>query len=439
MRIGNSDARWWRGGIAAASAVVLAASLAACSSGSSAGGSKDDPNAAILVWTDATRQPAFEAYKKAHPKVNMKVEVVDATKLLTKIQLANRVGKGWPDVLFDSQPSDVAAMASPLFKYAQPLDSKVPADVQKNFATENAACTIDGKLYCLQNDLAQDVLWYNKPQMDKFGYKVPTTWDEYKALGDKVASEHPGYIIGAAGGPTIYYDYLWSSGCPLTNVKSSTQVQINTKSEKCTRVADTLDPLLANKSVSRLSPFDPEMNKLAKAGKLLMLPAASWFGEFVMKPDTGYNMPDGQVAAAPMPTWAGESTNYSGAQGGGIYVVSRHAKNLSGSVDVAQWVATNDAYQATAPTFPAYKPAAVAWLAKVKADKFYAEDPTTVLSDAASKINPAFSPTRYPIDGAINSTLVAAITGGGTIASALDGLQTQLAGLAASSGYEVIE
>jgi ABC-type glycerol-3-phosphate transport system substrate-binding protein len=436
MRSGKSAIL--RCGVAVAAVIALATSLAACG-GSSDPKAKDDPHAPILVWTDATRQPAFEAYQKAHSDVKMKIEVVDATKLLTKIQLANRVGKGWPDVVFDSIPSDVAALSSPLFKFAEPLDSKVPADVQKNFATANAACTIDGKLYCLQNDLAQDVLWYNKTQMDKFGYTVPTTWDEYKALGDKVAAEHPGYIIGAAGGPTIYYDYLWSSGCPLADVKSSTQVQINTKSDKCTRVADTLDPLLANGSVSRLSPFDPEMNKLAKAGKLLMIPAASWFGEFVMKATTAYGMADGQVAAAPIPTWAGESTNYSGAQGGGIYVVSQHAKNLSGAVDVAQWVTTNNAYQTTAPTFPAYKPAAEAWLAKIAADKFYAEDPSGVLSDAAAKINPAFGPTRYPIDGAVSSTLVAAITGGKTIASAFEALQTQLAGLAASSGYEVTE
>ena len=420
------------------SACAAVASLAACGSSSdNENSTKDDPNATVLVWTDATRQPAFEAFQKANPDVKLKIEVVDATKILSKIQLANRVGEGWPDVMFNSIPSDVAALASPLFEYAQPLDELVPEDVQEGFATGNAACTIDDKLYCLQNDLAQDVLWYNKPKMEEFGYEVPTTWAEYQALGEKVAQEHPGYLIGAAGGSTIYYDYLWSSGCPIQKVISSTQVEINTEDPKCTRVADTLDPLLANGSVSRLGPFDPEINKLANAGKLLMIPAASWFGEFVMKPDTGYNMPDGVVAAAPIPSWDGEDTNYSGAQGGGIYVVSQHAKNMSGAVAAAQWVATSDEYQTTAPTYPAYSPAAEAWLAKVKADKFYAEDPSGVLTEAASKINPASGPTRYPVESAINTTLVAAIADGGTIAEALPGLQTALAGLASSSGYEV--
>lgn len=399
----------------------------------------DDPNATVLVWTDSTRQDAFKAFQKANPDVKLKVEVIDATAILTKIQLANRVGKGWPDVIFDSVPNDVAALSSPLFNYALPLDDLVPKDVQDDFSTGLKGCKIDGKLYCLQNDVAQSVLWYNKTQLDRFGYKVPTTWSEYKALGEKVAKEHPGYILGAAGGGNVWYDYLWSSGCPLATVKSSTQVQINAEDTKCTRVADTLDPMLANGSVSRLSPFDPEMNKLAKAGKLLMQPAASWFGEFVIKAEKGYNVAPGQFAAAPMPSWDGESINYSGAQGGGIYVVSAHAKNKTGAVAVAQWVATNDAYQAAAPTYPAYGPAAKAWLAKVSTDKFYAKDPSAVLTEAASKINPAVGPTRYSIDGAVTSTVVAAITSGKSIASALPGLQTQLAGLAASSGYEVTQ
>ncbi|MDH2393804.1 extracellular solute-binding protein [Streptomyces sp. HNM0663] len=440
MRPQHSSTRSWRIGVTALTASALALSLAACGpSDDSSKQTKDDPNATVLVWTDATRQPAFDAFKKANPGVKIKIEVIDPTAILSKIQLANRVGRGWPDVIFDPLPTDVAALASPLFKFAQPLDDLVPKSVQDGFSTGNKGCKVDGKLYCLQNDIAQDVLWYNKPKMKEFGYSVPTTWAEYKALGEKVARDHPGYIIGAAGGTNIYYDYLWSSGCPLQNVKSSTQVQINTADPKCTRVAKTIDPLLANGSVSRLSPFDPKINKIAKQGKLLMHPAASWFGEFVFKAKSAYAYKNGQIAAAPMPTWDGESTNYSGAQGGGIYVVSSHAKNKAGAVAAAQWAATNETYQTTAPTYPAYAPAAEKWLAKVKTDTFYAEDPSAALTAAATKINPASAPTRYPVEGALNSTVVAAITAGNTIASALEALQTQLAGLASSSGYEVIK
>jgi ABC-type glycerol-3-phosphate transport system substrate-binding protein len=280
------------------------------------------------------------------------------------------------------------------------------------------------------------VLWYNKPLMAKFGYQVPTTWAQYQALGEEVAKQHPGYLIGAAGASTVYYDYLWGSGCPIQTVTSNTQVTINTSAAQCTRVASLLDPLLADESVSRLSPFDPGLDKIAKS-KLLMMPAASWFGQYEFQATTGYGFPNGEIAAAPIPSWPGETTNYSGAEGGGIYVVSAHAKNMTGAVAAAQWVATSNAYQATAPTYPAYIPAAKAWLAAVKSNPFYAEDPSAVLIAAASKINPAEGPTRYPVEGPVDSTIVAAITGGGTISSALPTLGTQLSALAQTAGYAV--
>jgi multiple sugar transport system substrate-binding protein len=157
----------------------------------------------------------------------------------------------------------------------------------------------------------------------------------------------------------------------------------------------------------------------------------------MFKPETGYKFPAGALAAGAMPSWPGEETNWSGARGGGIYVVSAHSKNIEGAVAAAVFAATDPGYQGTAPTYPAYKPAAELWLEKVSTDPFYAEDPSAVMIDAADKINPAASATRYPVEGSINATVVAAVKAGQTIESALEALQTQLAGLAASSGYSV--
>jgi ABC-type glycerol-3-phosphate transport system substrate-binding protein len=420
-----------------AALAALALASAGCAASSSASAGSSDPNAPLVVWTDSTRLPAFQDYQKAHPGVKMKIQVVDPLTLLSKILLANRVGSGWPDVLFDEAPADIASMASADFKYAEPLNSLVPKNVQDNFATHNLACTINGTLYCLQNDLAQSVLWYNKPLMAKFGYQVPTTWQQYAALGDKVAKQHPGYIIGAEGDSNFYYDELWSSGCPLSTLVNATEVRINTAAPACTRVASILDPLLANGSVSRLSPFDPGVISLAKAGKVLMMPASAWFAQFVMEPATSYHIPNGQIAAAPYPTWPGASTNYSGAWGGGIYVVSSHSKNIKGAVQMAQWVATNPAYQTTAPTYPAYIPAARAWLAAAAKNPFFAQDPASVLTQAAGKINPAESPVRYQVANTAISTVVAAIKGGQTIASSLSTLGSQLSSLAQTAGYAV--
>ena len=119
--------------------------------------------------------------------------------------------------------------------------------------------------------------------------------------------------------------------------------------------------------------------------------------------------------------------------------MSRHAANPAAASDVAQWVSTNDAYQKTAPTYPAYGTAASAWSQAVTSSAYYAADPVPVLKAQASKINPAVGATRYQVDSTVVATVVASIKGGGDIATALPDLQTQLSGLAQAAGYEVVK
>ena len=86
-------------------------------------------------------------------------------------------------------------------------------------APSTAQCTIDGTQYCVQDNLAQVVLWVNKKLMDQFGYTVPTTWQEWAALGQKVATEHPGYIVGNIGDSFSHWIYLWGNQCPLEQLQ----------------------------------------------------------------------------------------------------------------------------------------------------------------------------------------------------------------------------
>ena len=87
---------------------------------------------------------------------------------------------------------------------------------------------MEGQVYCLRNDLAQAVLWYNKTLMDKFGYTVPTTWEEYQALGEKVAKEHPGYIVGTAGDAWTPEVFMWASKCQANDVTGPKAVTVKT-------------------------------------------------------------------------------------------------------------------------------------------------------------------------------------------------------------------
>ena len=143
----------------------------------------------LTVWVDAVRLPVAKAYQAAHPNVKMTIVTFDgdgngATTLQAKIQLWNRTGKGWPDVIFSEQVNDPVWMAQKPFEFAAPVKGLIPDNLLAQWpAPSTAQCTVNGVQVCVQDNLAQVVLWVNKKLMDQFGYKTPTTWQEWAAIG----------------------------------------------------------------------------------------------------------------------------------------------------------------------------------------------------------------------------------------------------------------
>ncbi|HEX5205125.1 MAG TPA: ABC transporter substrate-binding protein, partial [Actinoplanes sp.] len=260
------------GGIARASRVIggaavmaLAAALAACGGGNDGGSTAgsygfpqvaQDDQAEITVWVDADRSGAADAFKKANPGVPIKVVTYDGSangsnSFRTKMQLFDRAGSGWPDVVFSTQNND-AAWASQKSGGKQAFaavlgDGLVPQATLDGFTPGSLdPCTVDGKVYCLRNDLAQVVLWYNKTLLAKFGYAPPATWEEYQALGEQVAREHPGYIVGTVGDAWTPEVFFWGSKCQANGITGPTTVTVDTGTAECKRAAAMLDTLIKN-------------------------------------------------------------------------------------------------------------------------------------------------------------------------------------------------
>ena len=310
----------------------------------------------LLVWVDNTRMPAAQQYEKAHPDLKMRIVTIppDAGYVPTKISLANRTRSGWPDVVFLANPAEAATLASEKFGYAAPLDDLVPKSVRDGFTPGSLdTCTFGGKAYCLRNDIAPTVLWYDAQLMKRYGYQVPKTWADYQQIGLKAAEEHPGTIVGAVNGKYGAGIYFGSSGCPTRDTLSLTAVHIDLAGPNCTRVADLLQPLARKKAVTTVVPIDPGFAKFGKGDKILMLPAPAWFGDFMFGP--AFKVPKGRIAAAPMPTWPGEDKPYAGQVGGGAFLVSAHAgTRTEQAADLVRWMTTDVNLQAKQPTYPAF-------------------------------------------------------------------------------------
>ncbi|QMU71691.1 ABC transporter substrate-binding protein [Streptacidiphilus sp. P02-A3a] len=425
-------------------AAVVLLTLSACGSGAKTGAKvTSDASATLTVWTDDTRQPAVEAYRAAHPDVKMNIVLTSFTagQVAQKIALDDKAGTGWPDVVFLGNPSDVSQLAAAPLRFAAPLNDLVPQSVRDGYAKGTVAgCSWGGQAYCLPNDVAPVVLWVNQKLMKQFGYTVPTTMAQYQALGEKVAAQHPGYLVGDINDRDGYGAFLGSSGCTDRQVTDPTHITIDLSADSCTRVTKLLQPLVEDGSVSPTSPWDTTFAaKVGAKDKFLMYPAAAWFGAYGFKGT--YKLPNGEIAAYPMPTWPGSTTPVTGAEGGGLWVVSSHSKNTQGAADMITWLTTDSDPKGivASPTLPAYTAVATRWCAAQKADPFYASDPCPVEQREADLMSPTFSYIRFEgqFDDSYAQTVIAAATSKGDLTAALSAWQGELVQAAGNADYTV--
>ena len=158
----------------AAAGIVAAAMLlvTACSSdsGSSAAPAPTDSGGAITVWVDPPRVPAAEAFKKAHPEIDVTINQIDGTvggkSLQQQFAQFNQAGKGWPDAIFFPSNDDIAWATGAQINYAADLTDLVPDVIKGYDGAVNEPCNVDGRVRCLRNDAAPDVFWYNKKFFD---------------------------------------------------------------------------------------------------------------------------------------------------------------------------------------------------------------------------------------------------------------------------------
>jgi ABC-type glycerol-3-phosphate transport system substrate-binding protein len=437
--------RRWLGALPAVVALV-AALVASSTSGAApkSGAAASDASGSIEVWIDAVREPVTDLYIKTHPNVHVKKVIFDgdgngATDLQTKIQLWNRTGSGWPDVVFSEQANDPVWMGQAPFDFAADLKGVFPANLLKGWpAPSLAQCTVAGHLVCLQDNLAQEVLYVNEKLMKQFGYKVPKTWQQWAAIGKSVAKKHPGYVIGTVGDSYGHWLYLWPGQCPIEQVVGVKTVKINASDVHCTRMSKLLDPLIKNGSVSAESVFTPSFAQKYGGAKdrILMMPGPTWYAKDINKGVLG--IPSGEITAKLPLRWNREPLT-TGQVGGGPWIVSKHTKNMDAAIDFVKFVTTTNEAKKIAPGYPSYKPAANFWLYNLNHDPYFSSPPGSAMKAAANLIWKGWSMVTYPDQPSWSNQVVAKLAQGRSLTSLLPALDKDLTNNAKAAGYKVVE
>ncbi|WP_349897516.1 ABC transporter substrate-binding protein [Parafrigoribacterium soli] len=428
-------------------AIVALTSLAlsGCAGGDS--GTKaekqTDSGGKITVWVDPPRVPAAEAFKKAHPEIKIDVVQIDGTVggQTVKQAFANfdSAKSGWPDAIFFPSNDDIAWATNSTSNYAADLTKLLPDVIKGYDPAVLSFCDFDGKIRCLRNDAAPDVFWYNKKFFDDNGYSLPTTWEEYGSLAVKIAAEHPGKISGFLGDAYAVNRYLQGSDCPTNGRLSETEAHINLKDPNCVRATKLLSTMYQGKALTTQGIFDGDADKAGV--NLVMSPGAAWWGNYLFR-DT-WKIPAGEMSAVAPLTWKGDSKPTAGNEGGGLWGVSSHikGKQLANALTFAKFVATDPAWQVELSTgLPGYGPDQDKWLAKMEADKYFADIPTTqdAMKSAAGAVAP-YSYMLYDTGSVWTETVSPTLIAGKTVDDAIDKFGTTLVNKAKSIGYTVKE
>lgn len=428
-------------GVAIAAAALL---VAGCSSAgpNAKEPTRTDSGGAITVWVDPPRVPAAEAFKKAHPEIEVTVNQIDGTvgskALQQQFAQFGQAGKGWPDAIFLPSNDDIAWATGAQINYAADLTDLLPDVIKGYDQNAIAPCNIDGRIRCLRNDAAPDVFWYNKKFFDENGYALPKTWEDYANLAVRIAKEHPGKISGFTGDAYTPDRYLWASGCPTNVRESETVAHIDLSDPKCQRVKDLLSKMVAGKALSTLGIFDADA---AGAGKdLVMSPGAAWWGDYLF--NQTWKIPPGEMTGTQPLAWQGEDKPATGNEGGGPWSVSNFitGKQLANALTFARFVATDPAWQVQLSTgLPAYGPVQDAWAQKQAKANYFADNDTTfaAMKAAVKDAQPDHAYMLYNTGSVWTETMATALVDGKSVDDGWNAFGTELVNQAKAVGYTV--
>ncbi len=425
-------------------AAMLALSACGGNSSSSSGSNSDktDSGGAITVWVDPPRVPAAQAFKKAYPDIDIKINQIDGTVggkgLQQQFSQFNQAKKGWPDAIFFPSNDDIAWASSPQIKYTADLTTIMKDTIGGYDPAVLAPCDIDGKIQCLRNDAAPDVFWYDTKFFKANGYQVPKTWEDYATLAVKIAKEHPGKVSGFTGDPYAPDRYLWASDCPTNDRTSATKVRIALDDPNCTRAKNLLSTMVDGKALSSLGIFDADA---AKTGKnMVMSPGAVWWGDYLFHQT--WKIPAGVMSAVAPLTWKGESTPSTGDEGGGLWGASSHikGKELANTLTFMKFVAKDPRWQVALSTgLPGFAGVQDAWIDKQSKTNYFADNKTTF---AAAKTALGLVPDHhaymlYNTGSVWTETVTPALTSGKSFDDAWKAFGSDLVNQAKSVGYTV--
>jgi multiple sugar transport system substrate-binding protein len=436
--------------VAAAAALTLA--LAACggssddssSSGSSGGTSDADVTAALqkggtlTVWAwEPTLKQVVTSFQQKYP--NVKVDLVNAgtgNDQYKALQNAVAAGKGVPDV---AQIEYYALPQFALGKSLTSLKSYGAEDLKADFTPGPwSSVHSGGDIFGLPMDSGPMALFYNKDVFDKFGVKVPTTWQEYLEAARKIHKADPKvYITSDTGDAGFTTSMIWQAGGKPYTV-DGTNVTINFTDQGSTTFEQVWQQLITEKLVAPISGWTDQWFQGIANGTIATLPTGAWMpANFVSSAPSG----SGKWRAADLPQWTA-GANASAENGGSSLAIMDKGANkalaygfmkFANDGDGVQTRVDNGAFPATTKQLndPKFLGTEFKYFGGQKANEVFAKSAQNVVTGWS------YLPFQVYANSIFNDTVGKAYVSSTTLADGLKAWQEQSAKYGTEQGFTV--
>ena len=239
-------------------------------------------------------------FEAAHPDIDVQIEVVPMEELRRK--LTTSMGEGAnPDLAIINERSLIDFVK---LDAIEPLDGFLNDDFKGRFIDPFlSASLIDGKIHGLPFTASVSALYYNKDLFGRAGVvEPPRTWDELKAVAEKISALGGGlYGYGLPGkgveSDVFYYYAMWGQGVEVIDENGRSGLASDGAIAAAKFTKELIDKGATQPAVTAF-PRDGVEN-LFKEGKLGMVIAPPHLAKGIREAGRGFNYGIASIPAGP--------------------------------------------------------------------------------------------------------------------------------------------
>lgn len=309
----------------------------ATSTGGSTGGTGEKVSLTYWTWAPGMDEVAA-AWNASHPDIQVTVNKQDGgDPAVTKFLTAIKAGSGAPDIMqaeYQKIPTLVSANS------LQDISGDLSGDVKSGFSdgTWQSVTLGSDAVYAVPQDSGPMEFYYRADIFEKYGLKVPTTWDEYAQVATELHQKDPKAYLGtfSSGDAGWFAGLSQQAGASWWGVDGDAW-SVNIDASPTQKVASYWGKLVQDGVIDNKPMYTPDWNKALNDGTQVGWVSAIWAPGVLSG-----NAPDtkGKWKMAKLPQWnAGDDVT--GNWGGSATGVSAQSKHPKEAAEFIEWMNTD--------------------------------------------------------------------------------------------------